>query len=181
MKATAASSAYHGWRPLPSWPVDARPALLWSFLSEVGSLTDRLKAKAGPVFHVRVLNEQGVTLLSQDATLLHAKTGAPAYLRQVYLCGLVPLVYARSVAVGAAVGWLQELGASPLGGRVFAEKEVQRGPIEVTQLSPGEPLYRAAVAGLTVAPHELWARRSVLKVGAAAILIYECFLPELGL
>ncbi len=119
-------------------------------------------------------------LLVQDAALLHAKTGEPAYLRQVYLCGAEPLVYARSVAVGEGRRWLKELGDNPLGQRVFAAKDARRGTIEATSLAPGEPLYEAAVAGLTTQPGKLWARRSLLTVGDAAMLIYECFLPGLG-
>lgn len=160
--------------------MDARSAAVWPFIAEAGSLTERLKAKAGAAFHVEVLKESEVPLLAQDATLLHAKAGEPAYLRQVYLCGSEPLVYARSVAVGEGRRWLKELGDNPLGQRVFADKDARRGPIEVTCLAPGEPLYEAAVAGLAAKPGKLWARRSLLTVGAAAILIYECFLPGLA-
>lgn len=179
MKAAAASIAFQSWKALPSWPVDARPVALWPFIAEAGSLTERLKAKAGAAFHVRVLKESGVQLLAQDAALLHASAGEPAYLRQVYLCGAEPLVYARSVAVGEGSRWLKELGENPLGQKVFADRHARRGPIEVARLTPGEPLYEAAVAGLGAKPGTLWARRSLLTVGAAAILIYECFLPGL--
>ncbi|HET7176260.1 MAG TPA: chorismate lyase [Gammaproteobacteria bacterium] len=180
MKATAVSIPFHSWRPLPSWSVDARPAALWPYLSEAGSLTERIKAKAGAAFHLQILKEQAAPLLPQDAALLYARTGEPAYLRQVYLCGPEPLVYARSVAVGEGARWLKELGENPLGARVFADRDARRGPIEVTCLTVGEPLHTAAVAGLSRVPQELWARRSLLTVGAAAILIYECFLSELG-
>lgn len=180
MKAAAAAIAFQSWRALPSWPADARPAALWPFLSEAGSLTERLRAKAGASFHVQVLKEGEARLLAQDAMLLRAKAGEPAFLRQVYLCGAEPLVYARSVATGEAARWLKELGENPLGTRVFAEKDAHRGTIEITRLACGEPLYEAAVAGLMHEPAELWARRSLLTVGAAAILIYECFLPGLS-
>lgn len=180
MKAAAAQIAFQSWKVLQSWSADARPASLWPFIAEVGSLTERLKAKAGTAFHVQVLKESEVRLLAQDAALLHAKAGEPAYLRQVYLCGNSPLVYARSVAVGEGRRWLQELGDNPLGQRVFAAKDARRGPIEAICLAPGEPLYEAAVASLAAKPGELWARRSLLTVGDAAILIYECFLPGLG-
>jgi chorismate--pyruvate lyase len=174
----AAAVAYQSWKPVSAWPVSARPAL-WPYLADAGSLTERLKARDGAAFHVQVLKEGPVKLLPQDASFLRAKPGEAAYLRQVYLCGERPLVYARSVAVGEGARWLRELGESPLGTRVFAEKDVVRGVIEITTLAPGEPLHAAAVAGLTRKPVELWARRSLLTVGRAAILIYECFLPGL--
>lgn len=177
MKA-AAAVAYQSWKPLADWPVPSRPAL-WPYLAEAGSLTERLKARAGAAFHVEVLKETPVKLLPQDASLLGAKSGEAAYLRQVYLCGAEPLVYARSVAVGEGARWLRELGKHPLGERAFAEKDVARGTIEVTELAAGEPLHTAAVAGLARRPAALWARRSLLTVSKASILIYECFLPEL--
>jgi chorismate--pyruvate lyase len=179
LKDAAAAIAFHSWKALLSWPADTRPVTLWPFIAEAGSLTERLRAKAGGAFHVQVLKESEVQLLTQDAALLQAKAGEPAYLRQVYLCGAEPLVYARSVAVGEGRRWLKELGDNPLGQRVFADKDSRRGPIEVTCLAPGEPLYDAAVTGLSDKPGKLWARRSLLTVSGAAILIYECFLPEL--
>lgn len=177
MKA-AAAIAYQSWKPLADWPAAARPAF-WPYLAEAGSLTERLKARAGTAFHVEVLKEAQVKLLPQDSSLLGARSGETAFLRQVYLCGTEPMVYARSVAVGEGARWLRGLGENPLGGRVFAEKDVARGTIEITELSAGEPLHSAAVAGLTRKPKGLWARRSLLTVGKAAILIYECFLPGL--
>lgn len=179
MKSAAASIPFQSWRLLLSWPADVRPASLWPFIAETGSLTERLKAKAGSAFHVEVLKESEMRLLPQDAVLLRAKAGEPGFLRQVYLCGAEPLVYARSVATGEGARWLKELGEKPLGQRAFAEKDVHREPIEATCLARGEPLYEAAVAGLTRKPTELWARRSLLTVAGATILIYECFLPGL--
>ena len=175
----AVAIPFQSWKALPSWSADARPASLWPYIAEEGSLTERLKAKAGAAFHVQVLKESEVQLLAQDAVLLRAKAGEPAYLRQVYLCGDQPLVYARSVAVGEGRRWLKELGDNPLGQRVFAAKDAHRGPIEATCLVAGEPLYEAAVASLAAKPGKLWARRSLLTVGDAVILIYECFLPGL--
>ena len=171
----------HVWRPIHSWAPEARPHTLWPYVVEGGSLTERLKTKAGGAFHVRVLEEGAVTLSAEDASLLQAKPGASGFMRQVYLCGSEPLVYARSLAVGEGARWLQELGDNPLGAKVFADKkDVRRSPIEATHLSPGQPLFDAAVTQLEHKPGELWARRSLLTVKGAAILIYECFLPGLA-
>jgi len=170
----------HVWRPIHAWAPEARPQALWPFVVEAGSLTERLKAKVGSAFHVRVLEEGAAPLAADDAGLLQAQPGDAGFMRQVYLCGSEPLVYARSLAVGEGARWLQELGDNPLGAKVFAEKGVQRTPIQATHLSPGQPLFDAAVTGLSSKPMELWARRSLLTVKGAAILIYECFLPGLA-
>ena len=177
---TAAAMDEHVWRPTHAWAPEVRPRTLWRYVVETGSLTERLRAKAGGSFHVRVLEEGTAPLAAEDAALLSARAGESVFLRQVYLCGSEPLVYARSMAVGEGARWLKELGDNPLGQKVFAEKDVRRSPVEVTHLSPGQPLFDAAVARLGQKPGELWARRSLLTVKGAAILIYECFLPGLA-
>lgn len=169
------------WQPLESWPANARPARLWPYLSEIGSLTERLRVRAGRGFHVQVLKQGPAPLVPEDASLLGAQAGDAAFVRQVYLCGNEPWVYARSLAVGEGERWLMELGEKPLGERVFAERETRRGPIQAREIGPGQPLYLEATAGLAYDYRRpLWARRSLLTVNGAGILIYECFLPGLA-
>jgi chorismate--pyruvate lyase len=169
------------WRPVKDWPADARPARLWSYLTETGSLTERLKRHAGAAFRVQVLSQGHATLAEEEAALLDAKPEEAGFVRQVYLCGPAPLLYARSVAAGEGERWLKELGDQPLGEKVFAETDARRGPIGVAEIGPQHALYREAVASLPERPHgPLWARRSLIRVGGAAILIYECFLPALS-
>jgi chorismate--pyruvate lyase len=172
------------WRRLEAWPAAARPAGLWPFISEAGSLTERLRARAAQDFKVRVLQEGPHVLSAEDAAFVGAEAGDSAFMRQVYLCGREPWVYARSLGAVAQGGarWLKRLGEQPLGDRVFAEADTRRGAIEVAQLSAGQPLYEDAVMGLGADPVMplLWARRSILSVGGARLLIYECFLPGLA-
>src|SRR5579863_6423650 len=105
----------HAWRSLDEWPASARPARLWAYLSESGSLTERLRARAED-FHVQVLSQGHATLSDEDMVLLGAKPDEAGYVRQVYLCGREqPWVYARSVVAGSAERWLKELGERPLG------------------------------------------------------------------
>lgn len=167
------------WRPLAAWPGDQRPVGLWSWLTHAGSLTEKLRVAAGAVFHVQVLNEDETQLCVEDAGLLALPPGAAARRREVYLCGREPWVYARTLAAVRFDGrWLAELGVRPLGERVFAEPDTQRGPIEIARLGKNHPLYSAAVRSCKAAPAALWARRSVLRVRDARLLIYECFLRE---
>lgn len=181
MKSVAQVSGVGTWQPPDSWPSNARPATLWPYLSEIGSLTERLRTKAGRGFHVQLLKQGPAPLTPVDAALLGADPGGNAFVRQVYLCGNEPWVYARSLAVGAGERWLKELGEKPLGERVFAERETRRGPIQLRQIGPGQPLYAEATAGLAYEYRRpLWARRSLLTVNGAGILIYECFLPGLA-
>lgn len=171
------------WRVLDAWPAVERPENLWPFIAEEGSLTSRLRERAGDDFHLRILNERDLPLPAPDAGLLGASAGEPACQREVYLCGLRPLVYARSIATRSMGGerWLKELGERPLGERVFAEKGARRGPIQAAQVIPGQNLFEEALAGIRERPAiaVLWARRSVLVTEGAHILIYECFFPWL--
>ena len=172
------------WRRLEAWPVASRPAGLWPYIAEAGSLTENLRARADAELEVRVLQEGPHMLAAEDAVALGAEARDSAFVREVYLCGSEPWVYARSLGAVAQGGarWLKRLGARPLGDRVFAEADTRRGAIEVAQISAGQPLYEDAVAGLGASPVTpmLWARRSVLSVGGARLLIYECFLPGLS-
>lgn len=174
------------WRSLDEWPASARPARLWAFLSEAGSLTERLRARAGGLT-VQVLSQGHATLSDEDMYLLGAKPDEAGYVRQVFLCGpgQQPWVYARSVVAGPSEDWLKGLGEQPLGDRVFADPAASRSPIAVAQLEPRHSLHKEAVARLTadqrsVASGTLWARRSRLSVDSGHILIYECFLPALS-
>lgn len=169
------------WRPLEAWPAEQRPASLWPWLAYAGSLTEKLRAAVGDVFHIRVLREGDASLAAEDAHCLDVATGTAVRMREVYLCSDRPRVYARTLAVTAAgARWLHELGTQPLGERVFAEADTHRGPIEVASLDAAHPLYRTAVADARHTPALLWARRSLLTVRASRLLIYECFLDEAG-
>lgn len=166
------------WRTISAWPEMQRPTALWSWLEHPGSLTEKLRAVAGESFHVEVLNEAEVTLSAEDAGFLGVASGTPARLREVYLSGSAPLVFGRTLApVGEAADWLAQLGAQPLGDRVFAEASATRGEIEVRQVGATDAFYRDAVCGLSAPPATVWVRRSVLSVQASRLLIYEAFFP----
>ncbi len=169
------------WKPVSDWPAFVRPKALWPYVAEARSLTERLKAKVGAKFSVQVLEEVLQPLAAEDATLLGGRTGEAAFVRRVYLAGAAPLVYARSLGLPESGGKvLKSLGKQPLGEKAFADSATRRGRIEAAILEPSHPLYREAVAGLKTPPAgPLWARRSLLTAGGSAILIYECFLPEL--
>lgn len=185
MSLASESIATTVWRSLDEWPASARPARLWAFLSETGSLTERLRGRAGGLT-VQVLSQGHATLSDEDMNLLGAKPDEAGYVRQVFLCGpgQQPWVYARSVVAGPSEDWLKGLGEQPLGDRVFADPAASRSPIEVAQLEPRHSLHKEAVARLpaverTRASVSLWARRSRLSVDGGHILIYEVFLPAL--
>lgn len=164
------------WRLLSAWGTDERPTRLWPWLGHTGSLTEKLRGAVGAAFHVEVLRECTAPLTVEDALLLHQLPGTAANMREVYLCGTRPCVYARTLVAADAQHWLRNLNAQPLGDRVFAAPGTERLPIQGARLASGCELYAAAVKRLAHPPAALWARRSVLVAGSVRILIYECFL-----
>ena len=172
------------WRRVEEWPAALRPGALWSLIAESGSLTERLRERSGGRLQVQVLAQGHASLQEEDMALLGAKPDEAGYVREVFLCGgQRPWVYARSLVAGAADAWLKHLGERPLGDQVFARNDAKRGAIEAAKLDPHHVLYKEALAHLPPAQRatgELWARRSLLSVEGVHILIYDCFLPELG-
>lgn len=167
------------WRTVAEWPAAERASAPWSWLTHSGSLTRKLRGLTGDSFHVEVLRETDIRLDEEDARLLDAIPGQAARLREVYLCGTQPLVFGRTLTSDDdGAQWLERLGTRPLGDRVFAEQDAVRGEIEVKRVTGSDMLFRDAVRGLAVPPTAaLWARRSILMVRSARLLIYECFLP----
>lgn len=174
------------WRRVDEWPAAVQPRALWPFIAEAGSLTERLRERSGGRFRVQVLAQGHASLHAEDMALLGAKPDEAGYVRQVFLCaGEQPWVYARSLVAGAADRWLKELGERPLGDQVFARADARRSAIEAAKLDPRHALYKEAVGHLPAAERArvtdaLWARRSLLTVEGVHILIYECFLPGMG-
>lgn len=183
---TAPLSTATLWQSLEGWPAAARPRGLWRYLTEAGSLTERLRSRDAGL-QVQLLAHGHTALSEEDTALLGAKPEEAGYVRQVYLCGgdLRPWVYARSLAAGPSEVWLKELGEQPLGDRVFANPRAERSPIVVAELDAHHVLHKEALAHLESqerarAAGLLWARRSRLTVDGAHILIYEVFLPALA-
>ncbi len=158
------------WFPLDD-AVRARvPAALWNWLTETGSLTQRLKACCQGEFELRVVNERDGVLDADDAAALGLAVGATARFREVLLCcDDVPCIHARSILpsstlAGAGLG-LAALGTRPLGDALFAHPAMTRGPIEVTHCDDAPPR---------------WGRRSVFRLDGAPLLVSEFFLPGLA-
>jgi chorismate lyase len=154
------------WRPLDKTMRARVPAPLWSWLTETGSLTQRLKMHCRGVFDLVVLDERDEPLSEADAALVGLEPGAPARVREVQLCcDGVPCIYARSLlpylTLHGAGGALDGLGKRPLGDALFAYPDMARGPIEVSEGAE-------------------WGRRSVFRLAGQPVLVAEYFLPGLA-
>ena len=109
--------------------------------------------------------------------------GERALIRQVHLlCGDHPWVYARTIIPATSMRGrlrrLAHLGTRPLGAMLFADPGMQRGPVELANIGPGEPLFTDATRHMQQQPADIWGRRSVFRIAHQPLLVSEIFLPE---
>lgn len=160
------------------------PAELTSWLTDTGSLTQRLQVHNQHDFSVQLLNTQWIKPLPDECLLLDIPLTEQAYLREVRLMdGEQANVYARTVIPLATFQEMEQrfntLGNSSLGDLLFSDPSMQRGEIEVACLKPGQALYEMAMMEESPRPKELWGRRSLFYLRGKKLLVCEIFLPSL--
>lgn len=161
------------WRPLSELDDAAVPALVHGLLCESGSLTRALRELCGADLVVRVVNERPVA-------------SKVARVREIVMsCHGTPWMFAQTVIPAATLRhnpWLAEVGARPLGERLFARADVGRSELRFGCLPPTDPLHARAVSIAAADPgrDDLWARRSDILIGGLGLTINEVFLPGLG-
>ena len=172
-------SLQHGWLAHPF----RAPRALRGWLSDRGSLTQRLKARHAD-FRVSPVACGFAPPFPDEAQALRLPPKAHAYVRDVLLTGSGHIrVFAHSVLprTGLRGGWsgITRLGTKPLGEALFTNPRIRRLGLTIRRLDARHPLYRAAKrhTGLTV-PH-LWARRSVFCLNGHPLLVTEVFLPAI--
>ena len=141
-----------------------------SWLLEPGSLTARLVARAEGQFRVEVLSQYWGRPAVEESRRLRLHPGRFALIREVALIGRDKAwVRARSVLPASSLTGagrrLRKLGNRSLGGLLFRDATLRRGPIEISRLQQAEGL--------------VFARRSHLVYHGRPLLVAECFLPAL--
>lgn len=178
------------WTEATKVAVGARPGALWSWLIDEGSLTQRLKARAGDGFALQVLAESFEPLRRSDAQRMGVTFPQDALIREVRLDahgrGAIHAVTVIPQSTIEAHPELGELGGRPLGEALFNHKAgaeidgevAQREPFEVACLEPDHALAERALAALGEPRDSVWVRRSVVRLGDAPLLIHECFVAD---
>lgn len=170
------------WTAADAIPPAARPAGLWSWLVDSGSLTQRLREHAGTSFRLHVLAEQREPLRRTDALRMQVDAEQQALIREVRLdADGRAAIHAVTVLPASTLDLhpeLATLGARPLGEALFERADVARAPFEVACLGPSHPLAARALAAAGEQRARLWARRSVVRVAGQPLLIHECFIAE---
>jgi chorismate--pyruvate lyase len=192
MSAPAHSPALRSlsWTEATQVAAAVRPGALWSWLTDEGSLTQRLRARAGEGFALQVLAESYEPLRRSDAQRMGVPFPQDALIREVRLDadgrGAIHAVTVIPQSTIAAHPALAELGGRPLGEALFNPKDgaeldgevAQREPFEVACLEPDHALAERALIALGEPREQLWARRSVVRLGDEPLLIHECFVAD---
>ena len=180
------------WTEADRVAIGARPGALWSWLVDQGSLTQRLKARVGEGFALKVLAESREPLRRSDAQRMGVAYPQPALIREVRLDaggrGAIHAVTVIPLSTIEAHPALGALGDRPLGEAIFNDRPdpevdgepVRREPFEVACLEPDHALAERALAALGEPRDQVWARRSVVRLGAEPLLIHECFVADWG-
>lgn len=172
------------WQALTPGARRRLPAPIRPWLTDTGSLTQRLRSACGDRFSVNVIAQHWQSASAADAIRLQVPRRSPLIERQVQLmCGGQPLVYARSLIPLAALhGCYTELGSMgqrPLGEKLFADPMMIRGEMLWSWLPRGSHLYHLALRGCEARPPKLYGRCSLFSGAPAPVLVSEYFLPGL--
>ncbi len=183
MKTAALEPRPTCWKPNRYFLRSSLPRGLSGWLLDTASLTLRLQRLCPGKFQVQVLSQAWDAPGIDEARVLGMRPAGLAIIRQVHLlCDGQPWVYARTVIPATSLrGKLQrlaKLGTRPLGGVLFADPGMQRGPVELARICREESVYQAATGHLPQAPAEIWGRRAVFRLSGRPLLVSEVFLPE---
>ncbi|MCW8933132.1 MAG: chorismate lyase [Gammaproteobacteria bacterium] len=151
------------------------------WLFDAGSLTARLINNCDELFSVKVLSVKSATPTPDEIKALKLKPRSQAIIREVLLlCGSQPVVYARTIiplsSMRGPLRGIVKLGNKSLGEVLFADKKMQRKPMEITSLQATHKYHRWT-GGLK--KEAIWGRRSVFILKNEEILVSEFFLPNL--
>lgn len=170
---------HHGWLA----HAFRAPRALRRWLSDRGSLTQRLKARHAD-FRVSPVACGYALPFPDEARALHLPPRTHAYVRDVLLLGGGSArVFAHSVVPRASLrgGWcgITRLGTKPLGEALFTDPRIHRLGLTMRRIDVRHPLFRAARQHTGLAATHLWARRSVFCLGGHPLLVTEVFLPAI--
>lgn len=164
-------------------PRAERPAVLWDWLLDPASLTQRLQSVCGE-FRVEVLQSAWLRPSHDELRTLGLRADQRALVREVYLlCDGRPWVFARTVipreTLSGKYRRLTYLGSRSLGAVLFSDKTMRREEVHVAHLAPMHALYARAAHRLVHKPPGLWGRRSLFYLRGRPLLLSEIFLHDM--
>lgn len=167
------------WEPHDAF--HSRDPLLNNWLTDTGSLTERLQANCRQ-FQVQLL-AQGLSEIQKNETeLLYGQFGLIAQQTEVREVLLIadghPWVFARSLMpkpfLDNAMQHLKALGDQPLGKIIFNDERFERQKFEITQLSSDHLPSEWSIER----KRAIWGRRSLFTFDDYHMMVSEFFLPS---
>ena len=166
-------------------PRAVTPDMLRGWLTDVESLTARIRARCGH-FSVRIVRQRLAGAYHDEAALLPLRSGERLWVREVLLIADgIPVVFGRSLLPrrGQRGVWrlFHQMGNRPLGEDLFDNPAIRRQKLTSTCLDRRDARYHCAraAAGLPHIPNRLWARRSIFLLRESPLMISEVFLPAI--
>lgn len=155
---------------------------LYSWLTETGSLTKRLRGIYSHDFGVKVLFHRWKPAFIDECKLLGLPPARYQLIREVLLHNNGrPLVLARTIlpesTIKIAHRNLSHLGNRPLGEVIFAYPDLDR---RLRQFGRVDPVSWSPQLQSEVSLHQsIWGRRTVYAIHGEPLLVAEFFLPHL--
>lgn len=174
------------WNRVGSGGIHRAPRKWQAWLSDTGSLTQKIEKAIGQKLEVQVLRDCPQSLNSDESRYFHFKIRR-CRVREVLLCANnIPLVMAHSViptlSSSGSNHAVLRLGSKPLGAVLFAKTRKHsktKPPRDIARLDKSSALWKKCSKNYPELSSPLWARRTLYKLKGHPILVNEIFLPAL--
>jgi len=174
------------WNRVDSGEIHQAPRKWQSWLSDTGSLTQKIEQSIGSRLEVWVLRDERQNLNSDESRYFHFKVKR-CRVREVLLCfDGKPLVMARSIIPTSSSSGSNQailrLGRTPLGGVLFSKfrSHSKSRPLrEIACLNKGDYFWKTCQKRYPSLTPSIWARRTLYDLRGHKLLVSELFLPEL--
>jgi len=174
------------WNRVGSGEIHRAPREWQPWLSDTGSLTQKIEKAIGHKLEVQVLRDCPQSLNSDESRYFHFKLRR-CRVREVLLCSKgIPLVMAHSVIPTLSSSGsnhpILRLGVKPLGAVLFSKTRKHskaKPPRDIARLDKSSDLWRRCSKRLASLSSPLWARRTLYRLKGRPILVNEIFLPAL--
>jgi chorismate--pyruvate lyase len=157
------------------------PSHVKNWLSESGSLTQRIKQTFSGVFSVQPQQQGSSTAFITDAERLGIAQQEEAFVREVILMvSGRAMVFARTTVKASSLKTLEKLtklGDKPLGEVIFSYPSLKRPQLHVASVHVSQLSKNMAEALGTT--DFLWARRNTYEIEGQQFLVSEFFLPAM--
>jgi chorismate--pyruvate lyase len=174
------------WNRVGSGEIHRAPRKWQPWLSDTGSLTQKIENALGQKLEVRVLRDCPQSLNRDESRYFHFKIRR-CRVREVLLCtNNIPVVMAHSViptlSSSGSNHSILRLGTKPLGAVLFAKTRSYvkaKPPRDIARLDKSSALWKRCSKNNSGLSSPLWARRTLYQLKGRPILVNEIFLPAL--